>query len=82
VELRARITSKGQLTIPREVRRALGVKEGDSLLFEIGGGDEVRVRVARKPISFADYAGVWREGEGMSAEEVNAYVGDLRGHES
>jgi AbrB family looped-hinge helix DNA binding protein len=83
VELRAKVTSKGQLTIPREVRRALGVKEGDSLLFEIGdGGEEVRVRVARKPVSFADYAGVWREGEGMSGEEVNAYVGDLRGHES
>lgn len=78
----ARITSKGQLTIPKEVRRALGVRAGDSLLFEIGDdSDEVRVRVARQPVSFADYAGVWREGKGMSAGEVNSYVRDLRGHE-
>jgi AbrB family looped-hinge helix DNA binding protein len=81
-ELRARVTSKGQLTIPKEVRRALGIREGDNLLFEItDGGDEVRVRVARKPVSFADYAGAWREGEGMSAGEINTYLRELRGHE-
>jgi antitoxin PrlF len=78
MEQKARITSKGQITIPKAVRRALGVKEGDSLLFEIEG-ENVRVRVDRDPVSFADYAGVWREGEGMSWDEVNDYVRDLRG---
>jgi AbrB family looped-hinge helix DNA binding protein len=83
MELKARITSKGQLTIPKEVRRALGVGEGDNLLFEVNdAGDEVTVRVARKPVSFADYAGIWREDEGMSLREVNSYVRELRGHES
>lgn len=85
MELKAKITSKGQLTIPAEVRRALGVREGDSLLFEIGegegGAEEIRVRVRKKPVSFADYAGIWREGKGMSIEEINAYMRDLRGHE-
>ena len=81
-ELKARVTSKGQLTIPKEVRRALGVREGDDLLFEIADDSgEVRVRVARKPVSFADYAGAWREGEGMSVGEINAYVRELRGHD-
>jgi AbrB family looped-hinge helix DNA binding protein len=87
VELKARVTSKGQLTIPKEVRKALGVREGDSLLFEINDDSgEVTMRVARKPVSFADYAGVWREGGdegsgGMSVEEVNAYVREIRGHD-
>lgn len=80
MEQKARITSKGQVTIPKAVRRTLGVREGDSLVFEVDDG-EVRVRVARKPVSFADYAGAWRDGEGMSIEEVNAYVRDLRGHD-
>lgn len=81
--MKARITRKGQLTIPKEVRRALGVREGDNLLFEVNEpGDEVTVRVARKPVSFADYAGVWREDDGMSLREVNSYVRELRGHES
>jgi AbrB family looped-hinge helix DNA binding protein len=31
----AKITSKGQVTIPAEVRRALGLKKGDMLAFEV-----------------------------------------------
>ena len=80
MDQRARVTSKGQVTIPKAVRHALGIREGDSLVFEVEGG-EVRMRVARKPVSFADYEGAWREGDGMSWEEVNAYVRDLRGRD-
>jgi antitoxin PrlF len=61
VELKAKITSKGQLTIPKEVRRVLGVRKGDSLLFDV----DDRARVVREPVSFAEYVGIWREeGEG------------------
>jgi antitoxin PrlF len=82
MELKAKVTSKGQLTIPKEVRRALGVREGDSLLFEVDEDDEqVRVRVERKPVSFADYEGVWREGKGMSLAEVDEYMRELRGYD-
>jgi antitoxin PrlF len=34
MQRRARITSKGQITVPREIRRLLGVRPGDGLLFE------------------------------------------------
>ena len=30
----ARVTSKGQVTTPRDIRRALRVREGDTLVFE------------------------------------------------
>ena len=82
IELKAKVTSKGQLTIPKEVRRALGVREGDSLLFEVNEDDEqVRVRVERKPVSFADYEGAWREGKGLSLAEVDEYMRELRGYD-
>lgn len=82
MELKAKVTSKGQLTIPKEVRRALGVREGDSILFKVDEDDEqVRVRVERKPVSFADYEGAWREGKGMSLAEVDEYMRDLRGYD-
>ena len=29
----AKITSKGQITVPIDIRRKLGVKEGDKILF-------------------------------------------------
>lgn len=35
MEARARMTSKGQVTVPVEVRRALGVEAGDTLVFEV-----------------------------------------------
>lgn len=80
MEQKARITSKGQITIPKVVREALGAREGDTLVFEVENGG-ARMSVLRKPISFADYAGAWREGKGMTIEEVNAQIRELRGHE-
>lgn len=80
MDQKARVTSKGQVTVPQAVRREMGIREGDSLVFEVENG-ETRLRVERKPVSFADYAGVLREGKGMSIEEINAHIRDLRGHE-
>ncbi len=38
------VTSKGQITLPKEVREYLHVGEGDRLEFLIDEGGEVRVR--------------------------------------
>ena len=40
----ATITSKGQITLPREVREHLHVREGDRVEFEIQRDGDVRVR--------------------------------------
>ncbi|MGH6899369.1 MAG: AbrB/MazE/SpoVT family DNA-binding domain-containing protein [Geminicoccaceae bacterium] len=39
----SRITSKGQTTIPREVREKLSLQPGDVVVYELDGG-EVRLR--------------------------------------
>jgi len=47
----ARITSKGQITVPHEIRRALGVLPGDKLLFERDGRERSRpTRANPEPI--------------------------------
>jgi len=43
----AKITSKGQTTIPQEVRLALKVQAGDSLVWEITPDGSARVRRAQ-----------------------------------
>ncbi|HET8775686.1 MAG TPA: type II toxin-antitoxin system PrlF family antitoxin [Thermoanaerobaculia bacterium] len=43
----ATITSKGQITIPKEVREALNVQAGDVLDFVINERGEVTVRTLR-----------------------------------
>lgn len=48
----ARITSKGQVTIPAEVRRLLNAEEGDDLAFTVSGEGEATIRVIkRRPLS-------------------------------
>jgi AbrB family looped-hinge helix DNA binding protein len=43
----AKVTSKGQVTIPAETRKALGLEEGDDLLFEVQNG-EARLKVIKR----------------------------------
>ena len=33
----AKVTSKGQVTVPKAVREALGIKEGDAVVFRVEG---------------------------------------------
>lgn len=40
----AKITAKGQTTIPREIRAALNAKAGDLLAWEVTPGGRVEVR--------------------------------------
>ncbi len=39
----ATVTSKGQVTIPIEIRRLLELKPGDKITFVAGGGRGVRI---------------------------------------
>jgi len=50
---RATITSKGQITVPREVRRMPGVRSGDKLLFE-SDGKGVWIRPIKNRSAFYD----------------------------
>ncbi len=78
MELRAKITSKGQLTIPKEARGEGG--GGQPSLRRGRQGARGKVRVERKCVSFVDYEGACRKGEGMDWEEIDAYMKELRGY--
>lgn len=53
MEAAGKITSKGQVTVPKAVRDALGIKEGDDVVFRVEGN---RAVLARTP-HFLDLAG-------------------------
>jgi AbrB family looped-hinge helix DNA binding protein len=47
----AAVTSKGQVTIPKEVREHLGLAFGDRLDFLIGRGGDVVLRPATRDVT-------------------------------
>jgi len=53
MDTRAKLTSKGQVTIPKSVREALELHEGDELLFRVRRGTAV---LAKTP-DFRELAG-------------------------
>lgn len=44
MDIAARLTSKGQITIPKAVREALGLRQGDEVVFRVEGGRAVLAR--------------------------------------
>lgn len=73
---RAILTSKGQITIPQEVRQRLGLRQGDQIEFVIEDGVTVVRPVKGKTNPFAAYVGAL-EAFG-SKDEVAAWLDDLR----
>jgi AbrB family looped-hinge helix DNA binding protein len=79
---RAKVTSKGQITVPVEIRRSLGVKPGDSLRFE-ECGDGIRVRRETEENVFEKWRGIGTGFpiKGKGREAIVAYFRELRGHD-
>jgi AbrB family looped-hinge helix DNA binding protein len=74
------LTSKGQVTIPQEIRIRLGLREGDRVEF-VASGDAIVIRPARAAGNpFLEFAGVldtFPEG----APAINRWVAELRDEE-
>lgn len=78
MQKQARITSKGQITVPREVRRVLGVRAGDRLLFETDGKG-VRVRPVRNKSAFSKYRGIGNPGIRSGKKNIRRWLREMRG---
>lgn len=65
----ATMTSKGQVTVPKAVREALGLKAGDAVLFRVEGD---RAVLARTPnlLDLAGTVSVPAEKRGARWDEV------------
>lgn len=70
-----RITSKGQVTIPQQVRRELGLEPGDEVEIVIGDDAEARIRPANGPRTRGQriVAALIGKGDGtMTTDEIMA----------
>ena len=80
--IRAKVTSKGQVTIPKEVRKSLGIKPGDKLRFE---PQENAFRVVRDSDEnvFEKWRGIGTGFpiKGKGREAIIAFFREMRGHD-
>lgn len=75
----ARVTSKGQVTIPSEVRKALDIHQGDDLVFEMTSERSVKLRVLKRQ-SLSDLYGALPATQPFPGkEEVRELVGQELG---
>jgi AbrB family looped-hinge helix DNA binding protein len=72
----SKVTSKGQTTIPQEVREYLKLKPGDRINYVLDNG---LVRLIPKNRSIADLAGFLGKppaGAGATLEDIDEAIGD------
>jgi antitoxin PrlF len=81
VDIAARVSSKGQITIPKSVRDTLGLREGDQVVFRLIKGE--RAILARTPdlLELAGSVPTPAEARGLSWEEIRqrAWTAQARG---
>lgn len=76
----AKITSKGQITIPVAIRKALGVKDGDKVLFMQEGDKVVMMNASLNALLEAqrDFQGVADELGVKDEQDVVDMVKEIR----
>ena len=75
----AKLSSKGQITIPLEVRRHLGLKQGDQVSFELEDGRTIIKPYRSEENPFLQYQGVLNSFK--TVEEINNWLNDIRDDE-
>ena len=74
----AKVADHGQVTIPEEIREALQIEDGDTVIFE-SDGTGVHLRAGEPASVFAKWEGAFREGRGKTREEILAEIREMRG---
>lgn len=74
--LQAKVTSKGQVTLPKQLRTKLAIRSGDRLEFEMDKPDRISVRKKRAPGSSAGCGRrfIRRKGKAVTAEDMDAGI--------
>jgi antitoxin PrlF len=77
----AKITSKGQITIPAKIRRRFRLETGDPLTF-VEKENSLYVLPAQKRVSpFEKWRGIGNPGLPSGREELLKFSRELRGHD-
>lgn len=74
--VKAQVTSKGQITLPKALRQKLRIKAGDQVQFTIGSAHEVLLQKQQAPGFSAGLLKQYAKSQPLSLEEMDAAVRD------
>jgi antitoxin PrlF len=77
----ATMTSKGQLTVPKEIRETLGLKEGTKFFVTIENGNVVARPKNRSIMELAGILGKAPNGKSLTVEEMEEAIGEMLGED-
>ena len=69
----------GRVVLPVAVRKALGLREGDTVVFEVVQDGSVQLTAERKDDPFSEYAGALRQGRGKPLDAIIRELREERG---
>jgi AbrB family looped-hinge helix DNA binding protein len=72
-----RVTQKGQVTIPRQIRLMLSIKTGDEVIFEMDKDNVVLKKKTTADRNFEKYVGFLSHLKGKTPEDI---IEQLRGN--
>jgi antitoxin PrlF len=70
----AKVTSKGQITLPAKLRERLGIKPGDRVSFEEDG--KRGVRLVARTVTAADLKGILKTDLSLTDEELEEAIAE------
>lgn len=71
-----KVTQKGQVTIPRQIRSILSIRTGDEVIFEVYKGKVVLTKNRASAKNFKKYVGFLSHLKGKRPEDI---IDELRG---
>lgn len=71
-----KVTSKGQVTIPKQIRAVLSIKTGDEVSFDVRAGKVVLKKKPASPQNFRRYVGYLSHLKGKRPDDI---IDELRG---
>lgn len=73
----AKITSKGQVTLPAKLRSAMRLSTGDTIVFEESPDGSVAVRPKSNPM--AELFGIIKQGPKVTGADIERFIDEARG---
>jgi AbrB family looped-hinge helix DNA binding protein len=70
IEATSKISSKGQVVIPKEIRKQFDAKEGDSLKFTVSDTGEIKLEIVKREAILDLFGSIQAKGDTEDFEKV------------